>query len=268
MRQGTWGARPGGGGRTREIVSYYRAVASVIDREPARSDELSFWRREVERTDPRRVVDLGCGSGRITAALAQGSRRVLGLDLSPDMLRRARRRLRGEGSVDLVRGDVRRLPVASGWDMAVAVDGLFGHLLGDDERQAALEEITRALAPSGRFVLEGLWLPSPVFRTAVREGWSRSRRLDRPLPGVLEEVRERWRCDADTRICRARFEYGPAGGESRITATFRARIWDEEEVGERFRSAGLRIRHRWGDFARGDFSPDESRRLIVAAERV
>lgn len=267
MKDGPSGGTSPGGDRVRDVVSYYRAVAPVIDREPADSDELSFWRREVERADPRRVMDLGCGTGRITAALATGSRRVLGLDLSPHMLRRARRRLAGEGPVALVRGDVRRLPVAPGWDMIAAADGLFGHLLNDDERQAALEEIVRALAPSGRFVLEGLWLPRPVFRAASREGWSRRRRLDRPVPGALEEVRERWRCDEDTRICRARFEYGPGDGSARLSAAFRARIWDEGEVVERFRSAGLRIRGKWGDFHRSEFSPRESRRLIVAADR-
>lgn len=260
-------ASPDPGGRLRDVIQYYRTVAPVIDREPARSGELSFWRREVSRTDPGPVLELGCGTGRITAELASRSRRVVGVDLSPEMLRRARGRLAGEASVRLVRGDVCRLPVAEGWELAVAADGLFSHLVSDGDRQAALKEIARVLVTSGRFLLEGLWLPRPVFRAASREGWTRARPLDRPEAGALEVIRERWRCDPDTRICRVRFEYGPDGAPPEITAGFEARVWGEREVVERLQSVGLRIRHRWGDFERRQFSPEESRRLIVVAER-
>lgn len=249
------------------VVRYYRTVAPVIDREPREPGELRFWRRLAGEEPSGAVLDLGCGSGRITPALASGARRVLGIDLSPDMLRRARARTADVASVALARGDVRRLPVVGGWDLAVAADGLFGHLLGDADRRLALQEISRALRPSGRFVLEGLWLPPSLFRRATGAGWSRTRPLSDPEPGRLEEVRELWRCDPRSRICRARFAYGPRDGPPRVDAEFEARVWDPAELSRRFRDAGLEIRHRWGDFRRNPWSPEESRRLIVEARR-
>lgn len=255
------------------VVRYYRTVAPVIDREPREPGELRFWRRVAGEGPSAAVLDLGCGSGRITLALASAARRVLGIDLSPDMLRRARGRMADAGPptdvapVSLVRGDVRRLPVDGGWDLAVAADGLFGHLLDDADRRLALEEISRVLRPSGRFVLEGLWFPPSLFRRATGSGWSRTRPLSDPEPGRLEEVRELWRCDPRSRICRARFAYGPRGGPPRLRAEFEARLWDPAELSRRFRDAGLEIRHRWGDFRRTPWSPEESRRLIVEARR-
>jgi SAM-dependent methyltransferase len=222
------------------VVRYYRTVAPVIDREPREPGELRFWREVAGKESPRRVLDLGCGTGRISPALASEARRLLGIDLSPDMLRRARARTADLASVSLALGDVRRLPVDGGWDLAVAADGLFGHLLDDADRRLALEEISRALRPDGRFVLEGLWLPPSLFRRATGDGWWRIRPLADPEPGELEEVRELWRCDPDSRICRARFTYGPRGGPPRLRAEFESRLWDPAELSRRFRNAGAR----------------------------
>lgn len=250
-----------------EVLEYYGRVARVMDREPRPPGEERFWRRESRRTAARRALDLGCGSARIAEHLAAGSRRVLGIDLSPHMLARARSRTADAPGILLARGDVRSLPLRPGWGLAAAANGLFSHLLSDDGRQRALEEIARVLSPSGRFLLEGLWLPRPAFRQAARGGWTRRSELADPATGTLEEVRQLWRCDPETRVCRVRFAYGPRDAPSRISAEFRARVWAEGEVESRFGSAGLRVRDRWGDFRRGEFSPDRSHRLIVAAER-
>lgn len=254
-------------GRDRHVLEYYRRVAHLIDREPAEAAEPEFWRRESRRTGADRVLDLGCGTGRISALLVEEGSRLLGVDLSPEMLRRARRRLGDRPEITLVRADVRRLPVTGGWGLAVAAGGLFSHLLTDDDRDRALEEMARTLSPRGRLLLEGLWLPRPVFRTAARDEWCRRRDLRDGDPGEPQEVRERWTCDSESRLCRARFEYGPAGGGVQAAATFLARVWSEEEIRRRLRDAGFRIRHLWGDFRRREWSPERSSRLLVDAVR-
>ena len=65
----------------------------------------------------RRILDLGTGPGGLALDLARDGARVVGLDGSPDMLRRAAARMlrrEGGGSVALVRGDAHRLPLGEG----------------------------------------------------------------------------------------------------------------------------------------------------------
>src|SRR3954466_6362833 len=73
--------------------------------------DVPLWRR-LARASEGPVLELGCGTGRVTLPLARAGIKLTGIDLSPPMLRRARARvarLRGS-KPGLVRGDIRALP--------------------------------------------------------------------------------------------------------------------------------------------------------------
>jgi SAM-dependent methyltransferase len=94
-----------------------------------------------------RVLDAGCGTGRLAAALADsGLARVWGVDPSPEMLAVARAKTRSAG---FKQGRLESLPFKDGWfDAAVA--WLVVHLV---ERPAALRELRRVLRPGGRLAV-------------------------------------------------------------------------------------------------------------------
>lgn len=96
----------------------------------------------------RRVLDCGCGTGRLAGALARdGIARVWGVDPSPEMLAVARRS--APGGVGFRRGHAERLPFRDGW-FERAVMWLVCHLV---ERPAAFRELCRVLAPGGRLAV-------------------------------------------------------------------------------------------------------------------
>ena len=269
--QGT-GREGATGEETAATLSYYRQVASLLDREVEDPGELAFWRAEIARSgDASRALDLGCGTGRITRLLAAEIQRVAGVDLSPHMLREARSAGRvATAGFHLVRGDVRQLPFGSGWELAVVAGGLFAHLHADRHRDRALAEVARVLRPGGRLLLDGLWLSRPDFERAASDVLRR----EGPLEGEEGEederrqtVREEWRCDPDSRLCRARFTYGPSGGPPHTSASFTGRVWAEDEIEKRLHTAGFRIRELWGDYRRAAWDASTSNRLLVDAVR-
>src|SRR5215216_4757465 len=92
----------------------------------------------------RRVLDIGCGTGRTAAALAERGARVWGVEPSPRMAELARKRL---STVKIAPAE--KLPFKDGWfDRAVMV--LVIHLL---DRPRAFAEARRVLAPDGRLVV-------------------------------------------------------------------------------------------------------------------
>jgi malonyl-CoA O-methyltransferase len=107
------------------------------------------------------ALDLGCGTGRYTRWLqASGAARVVGVDRSPDMLRRAR-----EQSRCLVRADARALPLASA-SVDLVVSGL---VVGDfAEIETALADVARVLRPRGHLVY------SDLHPSGARAGWLRT----------------------------------------------------------------------------------------------
>ncbi len=113
------------------------------------------WEDLSERTlallgDFRRLVDVGCGTGRFAAfAKARRGGRVWGVDPSAEMLRRARERP-GTAGIGWKQAPAERLPFTGGWFDAAHMH-LVVHTLVD--RPAALAEIARVLAPGGRLAI-------------------------------------------------------------------------------------------------------------------
>jgi SAM-dependent methyltransferase len=95
----------------------------------------------------RRVLDLGCGTGRLAAALAERGAKVWGVDPSAEMLAHARASVGPR--VGLKQGRAEALPFRDGW-FEGAVLRLVVHLL---DRPRALPELVRVLAPKGRVVV-------------------------------------------------------------------------------------------------------------------
>ncbi len=94
----------------------------------------------------RRVVDVGCGTGRFAHALAEGGAEVWGVDTSDEMLAQARARLPG-GRFERARGEA--LPFeADSFDAAVLRQVV--HLV---DRPAVFAELARVLRPDGRVVI-------------------------------------------------------------------------------------------------------------------
>jgi SAM-dependent methyltransferase len=96
----------------------------------------------------RRVLDVGCGTGRLAAALAERyGCKVWGVDLSPEMLEVARRRLPRGVRVKLAAAE--ELPFREGWFERVTMTLVYHHLDGP----RALAEARRVLVQDGRLGL-------------------------------------------------------------------------------------------------------------------
>ncbi|MEX0832862.1 MAG: ubiquinone/menaquinone biosynthesis methyltransferase [Actinomycetota bacterium] len=145
-------------------------VASMFDRIVPRYDFVnsllslgldSAWRRRAARSvavRPRdRVLDLGCGTGRLAELLA-GRAAVTGLDVSEGMLTAARERLGGR--VALVRGSAFKLPFVDAAFRA-AVSGFV--LRNLDGLPAAFAELARVIEPGGSVALVDITGPSTPF---------------------------------------------------------------------------------------------------------
>lgn len=129
------------------------------------------------------VIDVGCGTGRAIPVLREAvgpSGRVIGLDLTPEMLDQARPRCAAARAA-LVLADARRLPLADKAADAVFAAGLVTHL---PQPAAGFAELARVTRPGGRLVLF-----HPTGRAALAARHGRTLRPDEPLAeGPLRHV--------------------------------------------------------------------------------
>lgn len=109
--------------------------------------------RLLKARSSRRVLDLGCGTGRHLIYLAQEGCEAFGIDISPTGLEHARRWLQEEKlSAGLVQADMAAIPYADGFfDGAISIHVIYHGTL--QHMRAAICEILRVLKPSGLALL-------------------------------------------------------------------------------------------------------------------
>lgn len=118
-----------------------------------------------------RVIDVGSGAGfdSFCAAWQVGEEgQVVGVDMTPEMLDKARRNaaLVGAANVEFREGFAERLPVADGWADVVISNGVI-NLCPD--KHAAFTEIRRVLRPGGVLQFADIANGNPVPPGALRE---------------------------------------------------------------------------------------------------
>lgn len=148
-------ARPVGKERMfHELAKYYDLLASGKDygAETRRLEELA---RAHGRSMGRDWLDVACGTGRHLEHLRR-SREVVGLDLSPQMLAIARRRLPG---VRLYRRDMRSFDLARKFDVVTCLYSAIGHVGSERELAAVYESLARHLKPGGVAIVEPWFTP-------------------------------------------------------------------------------------------------------------
>jgi ubiquinone/menaquinone biosynthesis C-methylase UbiE len=133
--------------------------------------EKNAWMRELGRDlppTPKRVLDIGCGTGAMGLLFAGMGHRVAGIDLSPEMVAKARKNAEEQNlSLELHVGDAEHLPFEdNSFDVIVS-----RHLLWTlPHPEVALKDWHRVLVPGGMvLVIDGVWNDgSPTTRMKLR----------------------------------------------------------------------------------------------------
>jgi ubiquinone/menaquinone biosynthesis C-methylase UbiE len=170
------------------------AYAPFYDWENARTmgrRDLTFWKQRGAIVRGR-VLELGCGTGRLTIPMARAGIRMMGIDRSAAMLLRARRRAarlpRGRRPL-LARGDIRTLPYPGRtFALVMAPYGMLQSLTSDADLDAALREVARVLTARGRLVID--LVPDLPHWPACHRQVSLRGRLGRAPVTLIESVRQ------------------------------------------------------------------------------
>jgi SAM-dependent methyltransferase len=135
-----------------DAATAFRYDAAV----PDIAGEVEFYLELAQEAKERglRTLELTCGTGRVTVPLAKAGIPILGVDISPDMLARARAKSDGIDNVEWREGDMRSFDLGEQFGLVMIPVGSFQLLLDTQDQLDCLRCIKQHLAPGGRLAFE------------------------------------------------------------------------------------------------------------------
>jgi SAM-dependent methyltransferase len=242
--------------RRRADVNHYRELA-----------------REVAAGGP--ILELGCGTGRILAPLARDGHRIIGVDLSTDMLARAQTRVGDLGRaararVELVQGDMRQVAFSTRFPLIICAFNALQHLYARRDLEAFFALVREHLAPGGRFAFDVLMPDLSWLMRDPRKRWARTR-CTHPTTGKRFDYTTNHTYDPVTQICHVRIYYEPVLADGDDPAERRTQVvrltqrqFFPAELATLLAHAGLPMCERWGDFDRSALAADSPSQVIVS----
>jgi SAM-dependent methyltransferase len=228
---------------------------------------------EVARKASGPVLELACGTGRLSIPMAEAGARVVGLDLSEAMLETAEaKRLQCSGEVQdrlrFVAGDMRDFALKERFSAVVLGLNTLMHLTEDDDLIRMFLCVRKHLAEGGRFFFD---VSTPIAADEPRDPDARFDPLEMIHPKTKQRyiVSENNVYDPRTQLNTMIFFYQrmnrngtPVGKEMR--ATIRLRVFYPRELELFLSLTGFAIEEDWDDLERTQpFSGHRGRRVLV-----
>jgi SAM-dependent methyltransferase len=225
--------------------------APFYDWENARTmgrQDVRFW-QDLARREGGPVLELGCGTGRVTMPVARTGVPVVGVDRSAAMLAYARRRAKRVRAADrpaLVLADIRSLPFAARtFPAVIAPYGILQSLTKEADLSAALADASRVIARGGTL---GIDLVPDL--AAWDEYKDRVRFRGRTRQGAMLTLVESVRQDRRRRLTIFDQQYEERRGRQAVTRRFSLtfRTLPLPEMVSRVEAAGFRVTAVLGDY--------------------
>ncbi|MCK1423694.1 class I SAM-dependent methyltransferase [Bradyrhizobium sp. 180] len=210
-----------------------------------------------------RVLDLACGSGRLTIPLAQAGLEVVGGDLSPEMLDRARKNAKAQAvELDLIQLDMRDFDLGGRtFDTIIVAMNSILHLHSLDDLKGFFGSVGRHLSPKGRLVFDA-FLPN----IAILNSDPNKREL---IGAVVHDglgaitVEETASYDPLTQIRHVDWYWSSETEMDFWQAALPMRCIFPQEMPLLVASGGLRVIARFGDFDRRPLTAGSMRQVCV-----
>jgi SAM-dependent methyltransferase len=218
------------------------------------------------------VLELGCGTGRVTLPVARRGIDIVGIDPMPTMLAQAEARAQAlpravRSHVRFVQGDLLRLRLRKRFALVISPFHVFMHLYTREDMQHALATVRRHLQPGGLFVFDVL-VPDLHLLTRDPNREYKLRDVRHPTEKKAYRYRESFEYDAVQQVqwIHMRFEDAAAPRRSFVTPLAHSQ-WYPRELETILHYNGFDLVERYGDFDRSPLTSESLSQILVARPR-
>jgi SAM-dependent methyltransferase len=231
-------------------------AARYYDLNPNFPNDIPFYKERLPSSDAS-VLELGCGTGRVTIPLSQACKLIYGIDLSEAMISICREKIKQESippsKIMIEKGDITKFVVAMKFDLIFAPFRVFQNLETDRETGGFFECVKKHLAPGGKCILN-VFMPNRDRETLKREWCSSAENLSWEVEFEGEKIAcfdRRPRMDKEKLVLYPELIYRKYKNKAVVDETVLKivmRCYYPDELVELIQSHGFEITNKWGGY--------------------
>lgn len=245
----------------------FNLVSDIYDSYVTHDEDIPFFLEET-KNEKGRILELMCGTGRVSVPMLEAGRQLVCVDYSPGMLEEFSRKIQDKRyPVKLVNADVTEISLGERFNLVLIPFHSFSEILEQEKQQRALSIVSEHLSGTGTFICT---LQNP--RKKIESADGRIKTLGSfPFKGGRVVVSLVNRYDEKNKLING-FQYyeiydseGRPSEKRTLEINFKPVKYGEFKV--MAEKAGLSVKKVYGDYSYSEFDEQESNFMIIILEK-
>ncbi len=225
--------------------------------------DLPFYKNWLPKNRDAKILELCCGTGRLTIPIAKDGYNICGVDYTSSMLEQANAKASEAGlKIDFIEADIRALNLQERFDLIFIPFNSIHHLYKKEDLFKALDVVRNHLKDGGLFLLDCF---NPNIQYIV-EGEKEQKQIAAYATADGREVliKQTMRYENKTQINRIEWHYY-INGEFNSIQNCDMRMFFPQELDSYLEWAGFNIIHKFGGFEDEAFNDNSEKQVFVLA---
>lgn len=225
--------------------------------------DLQFYKKWLPKNKDAKILELCCGTGRLTLPIAKDGYDICGVDYTPSMLEQAKAKAFEDGlEINFIEADIRTLNLGEKFDIVFIPFNSIHHLYRNEDLRKVLSVVKNHLKEGGLFLLDCF---NPNIQYIV-EGEKEQQTVAEYTTSDGREIliKQTMRYENGTQINRIEWHYF-INGEFNSIQNLDMRMFFPQELDSYLEWAGFDVIHKFGDFEEEVFSDNSEKQIYVLA---
>jgi len=235
--------------------------ANIYDGMNTNLADLQFYKRWLPKKKDARILELCCGTGRLTLPIAKDGYDISGVDNTSSMLEQAKVKASEAGlEVEFIEADIRTLELPEKYDLIFIPFNSIHHLYKNEDLFKAFNVVKNHLKEGGLFLLD-CFNPNIQF---IVEGEKEQKEIAEYTTNDGREVliKQTMRYENKTQINRIEWHYF-INGEFNSIQNLDMRLFFPQELDSYLERNGFNIIHKFGGFEEEAFHDNSEKQIFV-----
>lgn len=223
--------------------------------------DLRFYKKWLPKNKEAKILELCCGTGRLTVPIAKAGYNICGVDYTSSMLEQAKVKASEAGlEINFIEADIRSLNLQEKFDFIFIPFNSIHHLYKNEDLFKAFNGVKNHLKEGGLFLLDCF---NPNIQYIV-EGEKEQRKIAEYTTedGRAVLIKQTMRYESATQINRIEWHYF-INGEFHSIQNLDMRLFFPQELDSYLEGAGFEIIHKFGSFEEERFANKSEKQIFV-----